>query len=143
MARRVHLITLGVSDMARSRAFYETGLGLMPSSASVESTVFYQLGGGLVLSLYKMDMLAADMGIDPQAPAFGGITLAENQPSREAVDAVVARAKAAGARIVAPAKETHWGGYVAYFADPDGHVWEIAHNPHFELTPDGGLQLPG
>src|SRR5690606_13576807 len=101
------------------------------------------LDGGLVLSLYENAMLCADLGLEPQSPRFGGITLAQNQPSRTAVDALLARAADAGARIVAPAGETHWGGYVAYFADPDGHVWEIAHNPHFTLTPDCGLQLPG
>jgi hypothetical protein len=141
MEQRLSLITLGVADLARSRRFYEQGLGWTPSSAGNENVVFFQLGG-IALSLYGRASLAEDARLEDRGGGFGGITLAYNTRAREEVDAVLARAEAAGARILKPAEEAFWGGYSGYFADPDGHPWEVAWNPHFTLLPDGGLSLP-
>ena len=141
MEQRLSLITLGVADLARSRRFYEQGLGWAPSSAGNENVVFFQLGG-IALSLYGRASLAEDARLEDRGGGFGGITLAYNTRTREDVDAVLARAKAAGARILKPAEEAFWGGYSGYFADPDGHPWEVAWNPHFTLLPDGSLSLP-
>jgi uncharacterized protein len=143
MDQRVSLITLGVDDLARSKAFYEA-LGWR--CKEVEETVFVQAGGSAVV-LWGREKLAEDAGIEDArtsgaADGFGGIALAQNVRSREEVDEIVAAATAAGATITKPAAETFYGGYAAYFADPDGHLWEIAHNPGFTLTDDGSLVLP-
>lgn len=143
MEPRLSLVTLGVEDLARSRRFYEQGLGWKPSSAGDhENVVFYPLGG-MALALYGRAALAADANLkDTGSNGFGGITLAHNVRTREEVDAVLARARQAGARILKPAQDVFWGGYSGYFADPDGHPWEVAWNPHFKLAADGSLQLP-
>jgi catechol 2,3-dioxygenase-like lactoylglutathione lyase family enzyme len=137
--QRVSLITLGVADLARARRFYEA-LGWQ--CQEVEETVFVQAGGSAVV-LWAREKLAEDAGIeDTGSDGFGGIGLAQNVRSREEVDEIVAAAEAAGATITKPPAETFYGGYAAYFADPDGHLWEIAHNPGFTLTEDGSLVLP-
>jgi uncharacterized protein len=137
--QQVSLITLGVADLAAARRFYEA-LGW--TCKEVEETVFVQAGGSAVV-LWSREKLAADAGIeDTGSDGFGGIALAQNVRSREEVDEVIAAAAAAGATITKPAAETFYGGYAAYFADPDGHLWEIAHNPAFTLTEDGSLVLP-
>jgi uncharacterized protein len=144
MEPRISLVTLGVADLARSRRFYEDGLGWRPSAASVATTVFYQLGG-LALALYGRAALAAGSGLGAEAASgsgFGGIALAHNVRTRGEVDAVLAEAERAGGRVLAPAKTAEWGGYTGCFADPDGHVWEIAWNPHFALDAAGALRLP-
>ncbi|MBS1677994.1 MAG: VOC family protein [Actinobacteria bacterium] len=139
MDQRVSLITLGVADVGVARRFYEA-LGW--ECKEVEDTVFVQAGGSAVV-LWGREKLAADAGVeDAGAGGFGGIALAQNVRSREEVDEVLAAAAAAGARITKPAAETFYGGYAAYFADLDGHLWEIAHNPGFTLTDDGALILP-
>lgn len=148
MEQRLSLITLGVADLARSRRFYEQGLGWTPSPASQEAIAFYQLGGqtgGMALALYGRDALAEDAHLAESGPTsgFGGITLAHNVRSREAVDALMDRAAQAGARVLKPAQDVFWGGYSGYFADPDGHPWEVCWNPHFPLAEDGSLRLPG
>lgn len=102
---------------------------------------FYQVGS-LGLALYPKDLLAKDAQLDPAGTGFGGITLAYNAPNRGQVDAVMALAERAGAKILKPAQDAFWGGYSGYFADPDGYPWEVAWNPHFELRPDGSLVLP-
>jgi catechol 2,3-dioxygenase-like lactoylglutathione lyase family enzyme len=141
MEPRLSLITLGVADVARSRRFYEA-LGWKASGASVASTAFFQLGP-LVLSLYSRAALAEDSGLVDRGPSgFGGIGLAHNVRSRDEVDAVLAHAAAAGARITKPAFDAAWGGYIGTFTDPDGHPWEVAWNPHFRLHDDGRLELP-
>jgi catechol 2,3-dioxygenase-like lactoylglutathione lyase family enzyme len=140
MEPRISLVTLGVSDVGRSRRFYEA-LGWKASGASVEGTVFFQLGG-MVLSLFGRDALAEDAGLSSHGSGFGGITLAQNVSSEEAVDQLLAEAERAGARILKPAQRAFWGGYTGYFADPDGHPWEIAWNPGFTLEPNGRLRLP-
>ncbi|SCL34920.1 hypothetical protein GA0074692_3958 [Micromonospora pallida] len=139
MEQRISLITLGVTDLARARAFYER-LGWR--GQEVEETVFLQVGG-LAVVLWGRDKLAEDAGItDRGGDGFGGITLAHNVRTRDEVDGVLAEAADAGATITQPARETFYGGYAGCFADPDGHVWEIAHNPGFTLAPDGSLTLP-
>jgi len=137
--QRVSLITLGVADLAAARRLYEA-LGWQ--CKEVEETVFVQAGGSAVV-LWGREKLAADAGVeDTGSDGFGGIALAQNVRSREEVDAVIAAAEAAGATITKPAAETFYGGYAVYFADLDGHLWEIAHNPGFTLTEDGSLVLP-
>lgn len=140
MDRRLNVVTLGVADVARARGFYES-LGFRASSASQPEVCFLQLGP-MVLSLYGRAELAADAKVADTPPGFDGITLAQNQPSRAAVDVVMAQAAAAGARITSPARDVFWGGYAGYFADPDGHLWEIAWNPFFPLDSAGAVQLP-
>ena len=139
MEQRVSLITLGVDDVGAARGFYEA-LGW--ECGEVEETVFVQAGGSAIV-LWGRAKLADDAGIeDAGSDGFGGIALAQNVHSREEVDAVLAAAREAGATITKPAAETFYGGYAGYFADPDGHLWEIAHNPGFTLKDDGSLVLP-
>jgi uncharacterized protein len=139
MESRISLITLGVADLSRSRTFYET-LGW--HGDEVEETYFAQAGGSAFV-LWSRAKLAADAGVtDDGRDGFGGITLTYNARSREEVDAILDDARSAGATVTKPAAETFYGGYAGYFADPDGHLWEIAHNPGFTLTDDGSLVLP-
>ncbi|MFJ8667725.1 VOC family protein [Streptomyces sp. NPDC093600] len=139
MEQRISLITLGVTDLARARAFYES-LGWR--GQEVEETVFFQ-AGGLGLVLWGRDKLAADCGV-PATPTdgFGGIALAHNVRSPAEVDALLTAAHQAGATVTRPAASTSYGGYAGVFLDPDGHAWEIAHNPGFPLADDGTLTLP-
>jgi uncharacterized protein len=143
MEQRLSLVTLGVADLARSRRFYEEGLGWRASGASTGEVAFFQLGG-IALALWGREALAEDARLPGPGPGggFGGIALAHNVRTREEVDAVLARARAAGGRVLRPGEDASWGGYTGYFADPDGHLWEVAWNPHFTLREDGGLQLP-
>ncbi len=140
MDQRVSLITLGVSDLRRSRTFYEA-LGWR--GHEVQETVFFQ-AGGLAVVLWDRAKLAADAGVLDRRTdgSFDGIALAHNVRSRDEVDMLVRSAEEAGARISRPATETFYGGYAGCFADPDGHIWEIAYNPGFALAEDGTLQLP-
>ena len=139
MEQRISLITLGVSDVGRARAFYER-LGW--HGHEVEETVFFQAGGA-VLVLWGRDKLAEDAGVEDENPgSFGGLALAHNVRSRAEVDEVLAAAATAGADITRAARATFYGGYAGCFTDLDGHVWEIAFNPGFTLEPDGSLVLP-
>ncbi len=138
MEQRVSLITLGVRDLGRARAFYEA-LGWTTSAAPDDDVVFFQ-AGGMIVSLWDRDRLAEDTRVD-DAGGWGGITLAQNVRSPAEVDAVLAEAKAAGARIARPGAETFWDGYSGAFLDPDGHAWEVAHNPHWTLASDGTVAL--
>jgi predicted lactoylglutathione lyase len=138
MEQRVSLITLGVADVAASRAFYER-LGWIVAM-DVQETVFFQIGGS-VLTLWSRDKLAEDSGVSDNG-GWGGITLAHNVRSREEVDAIIEGARRAGATITREPAETFYGGYAGVFTDPDGHPWEIAHNPGFELLEHGSLRLP-
>ncbi len=139
MEQRLSVVTLGVADLARARRFYEQGLGWRRANES-EEIVFYQIGG-VVLALYPRAALAEDAQLFDAGRGFGGITLAYNVREREQVDAVLKEAAAAGATILKSAREVFWGGYSGYFADPDGHPWEVAWNPHWTLGPDGGVIL--
>jgi predicted lactoylglutathione lyase len=136
------LITLGVADLAGATAFY-TRLGFARSSASNDHVTFMK-AGGLVLSLFDRRALAEDAGLAPgaNAPAgFAGVTLAHNVSSEAQVDVVLAEAVAAGARLIKPGQKVFWGGYSGYFADLDGHLWEVAHNPFFPLDDQGQVQI--
>ncbi|WP_104018268.1 VOC family protein [Roseovarius nitratireducens] len=137
--QRVTLITLGVADLDRARAFY-AALGWTPAAAQDE-VVFYQMNG-LVLGLFGKSDLAADQGRPGAALGTGAMTLAQNFPTEAEVDAAYDRAIAAGATALKRPEKVFWGGYSGYFADPDGHVWELAMNPFWPLAPDGSLTLP-
>ena len=139
MEQRVSLITLGVADLARSRSFYEQ-LGWRGQEA--DSTVFFQAGGQAVV-LWAREKVSADAAIDDDGTCtFAGILLAHNVRSRDEVDRVVSDAAQAGAEVTKAPSETFYGGYAGFFRDPDGHVWEVAHNPGFTLNSDGTLTLP-
>ena len=140
MEPRLSLVTLGVADVARSRIFYER-LGFKASSASNENVTFFE-AGGVVLGLFGRSALAQDASVSEEGSGFAGVALAHNARSEADVDAILAEAAAAGARIVKPAHRVFWGGWSGYFADPDGHLWEVAHNPFFPLDSAGRLQLP-
>jgi hypothetical protein len=138
MEQRVSLVTLGVSDLGRSRAFYEA-LGWTTGAEPDADVVFFQ-AGGLIVALWDRAQLAEDSVVqDPGG--WGGITLAHNVRSPGEVDAVLAEAAAAGATIGRPGAETDWGGYSGIFVDPDGHPWEVAHNPGWTLAEDGSIRL--
>ncbi len=139
MEQRLSVITLGVADLARARAFYEA-LGWTTGAAPEDDVVFFQ-AGGMVLALWGRDQLAADSGVTEDPGGWGGITLAHNVGSPDEVDAVIEEARAAGARIAREGGPTFWGGYSGAFADPDGHPWEVAHNPHWTLEADGSVRL--
>jgi uncharacterized protein len=136
--QRLSLITLGVTDLARARAFYEA-LGWTSGAQSEDDVVFFQAGGAIV-ALWGRDQLAEDTVIDDNG-GWGGITLAHNVRSPAEVDSVLAEAEAAGATIARPGADTFWGGYSGVFFDPDGHPWEVAHNPHWTLHDDGSISL--
>jgi catechol 2,3-dioxygenase-like lactoylglutathione lyase family enzyme len=134
----VSLITLGVDDVAVARTFYER-LGWRVG-LDLEETVFFQIGGS-ILTLWGREKLATDSGV-ADGGGWGGVTLAHNVGSRAEVDRVLEQARSAGARITREPAETFYGGYAGVFLDPDGHPWEVAHNPGFELADDGALRLP-
>lgn len=139
MEQRLSLVTLGVADLARSRRFYEDGLGWTKNNAEDE-VAFYQLNG-LVLALWTRPDLAEDANIADTGAAFGGMALAFNTRSHDEVDEILAEAAAAGGTIAKPAKEVVWGGYSGYFADPDGHAWEVAWNPGWAIDESGHISL--
>jgi predicted enzyme related to lactoylglutathione lyase len=141
MQPRVSLITLGVRDLPRARAFYEQGMGWPVSSASNESVCFFQLPG-MALALYGREALAEDAHVPPEGQGFRGITLAYNTHSKAEVDAVIAHACRVGGTLLKPAQDVFWGGYSGYFADPEGHLWEVAWNPFFPLDAGGAVRLP-
>jgi len=136
--QRVSVITLGTTDLARSRAFYEA-LGWHSGCEPGSDVVFFQ-SGGMVLALWDSEKLAEDSGVSI-GTGYGGVTLARNVASAADVDALMARAEAAGATVTRAPGPTFWGGYSGVFADPDGHPWEVAHNPHWTLHSDGGVEL--
>ena len=138
MEQRVSLVTLGVRDLARARAFYEA-LGWKTGAEPGDDVVFFQ-AGCMVVALWGRDKLAEDSGVE-DAGGWGGVTLAHNVGSPAEVDAVMREAEAAGARITRSAVATSWGGYSGAFADPEGHAWEVAHNPHWTLAEDGSIRI--
>ena len=141
MKPRINLVTLGVADIAVSRAFYET-LGFKASPAGNESVAFFD-ASGVVLGIYGHDALAEDASMESSpAPKFRGVSLAWNAESEAAVDAIFAHAVKSGAGPVKQPKKVFWGGYSGYFSDPDGHLWEVALNPFFPLNGRGQIELP-
>jgi uncharacterized protein len=136
--QRVSVITLGVSDLERARAFYE-GLGWTTGAEPGDDVVFFQ-AGDMVLALWDRERLAADSCVE-DSPGWGGVTLALNFGSAAEVDATIEEARGAGAAIGREPAATFWGGYSGVFLDPDGHPWEVAHNPHWQVTEDGGIRL--
>lgn len=138
MEQRLSLVTLGVADLDASLRFYEA-LGWQRGNDNPH-VVFFQLNA-MVMALWSRTALAEDAGLAVNERGFGGIALAYNARSKEEVDAVLSEADRAGARILKPAEETFWGGYSGYFADPDGHPWEVAWNPGWTIGEDGGVRL--
>lgn len=138
MEQRLSLVTLGVADLARARAFYEA-LGWTPVDPGDDDVVFFQ-AGGIVVALWGREQLAEDSAVTDTG-GWGGITLAHNVRSPAEVDAVIRQAAAAGGDVRRSGAETSWGGYSGLFADPDGHPWEVAHNPGWGLADDGSVIL--
>ena len=133
MKPKIGLVTLGVRDLKRALAFYRDGLGWPTHAYNPEADMVFFSLEGTWLALYPRDKLAEDAQV-PDGQGFGGITLAHNEASPEQVDAAYAKAVAAGAKAIKPPSKAFWGGYSGYFADPDGHMWEIAFNPFMDLT---------
>ncbi len=138
MPQWISNITLGVEDLARARAFYEA-MGFRDGVSPDGEVVFFQ-DGGLVFALWSRELLTAEAGVEDLG-GFGGVSLAHNVHSPEDVDRVLAEAESAGGRITRPARTMEWGGYSGAFADPDGHAWEVAHNPGWPLAQDGSVSL--
>jgi len=139
MEQRISIVTLGTADMGRACAFWEA-MGLERKAKKTPTMAFFKLGG-IVLGIYPFDKLAEDCHL-PGGPPAGATTIAYNARSEAEVDAVLAEAVAAGATLHVPAHKAFWGGYSGYFLDPDGHPWEVAHNPFFPLADDGAVILP-
>jgi uncharacterized protein len=137
--QRLSLVTLGVFDFGRARRFYEA-LGWQTGAALGADVVFFR-AGGTVLALWGRGELAEDSGVE-DGGGWGGVTLAHNVRSPEEVDSVLAEAERAGATITRAAGQAFWGGYTGVFTDPDGHAWEVAHNPRWTFAADGGVVLP-
>jgi catechol 2,3-dioxygenase-like lactoylglutathione lyase family enzyme len=138
MEQRLSLVTLGVADLTRSRAFY-AALGWKTDAGPDDDVAFFQ-AGGMIIALWGRAELAADSGVEDSG-GWGGVTLAHNVGSPAEVDAVLGEAEAAGAAIARPGADTFWGGYSGVFLDPDRHPWEVAHNPHWTLRADGSVSL--
>jgi catechol 2,3-dioxygenase-like lactoylglutathione lyase family enzyme len=138
MEQRLSLVTLGVRDLARARAFYEA-LGWSGESPPSGDVVFFQ-AGGMIVALWGRDELAVDSTVE-DAGGWGGVTVAHNVASPAEVDAVLEEAAAAGGTIGRPGAPTSWGGYSGIFIDPEGHPWEVAHNPYWTLAEDGSIFL--
>lgn len=140
MQPRLNIITLGVKDLDQAIRFYRDGLGWPMSSASVGDFALFKLATGTALALYPRNLLAEDANLQDSG-GFGGVTVAQNVATREEVDAALSDAVRAGGSLLKTAREAAWGGYSGYFADPDGHPWEVAWNPFFKLQ-EGKLVLP-
>lgn len=139
MKPRITVLTIGVDDLKRSLTFYRDGLGLGTEGVIGEefeygAVVFFDLQNGMKLALWPRKSIAHDTGIARQKPSATEFTMGHNVNSKEEVDAVMAQAKEAGAKIIKPAQKTFWGGYAGYFQDPDGHLWEIVRNPAWEIS---------
>jgi uncharacterized protein len=141
MRQRLSLLTLGVHDIARARRFYEDGLGWHRDSGQ-DDVAFYQ-SGTMVFALYEWSKLAEDAGVSAEGTGFRGVTLAHNVGSKDEVRAVIDEARRAGAEIRIEPRDTFWGGYSGYFADPDGHLWEVAWNPFWTVDGEGNVRLGG
>jgi uncharacterized protein len=141
MRQKLNLITLGVENFERAISFYEKGLGWKKSSASQGDIAFFPLGG-MVLALYPKNLLAEDVAVNAKGTGFAGITISYNAKSEKEVDEVLKEVEKLGATIIKPAQKVFWGGYSGYFKDPEGHVFEVAHNPFWEFDENDNLKLP-
>jgi predicted lactoylglutathione lyase len=139
MEQRISLITLGVSDLAQARGFYE-GVGWTTAASPDDDIVFFQ-AGGMVIALWDRAKLAEDSAVSDNG-GWGGTTLAICLRSRDEVDRVMEQAREAGGKVGREPAETFWGGYSGLFIDPDGHPWEVAHNPDWTIEDDGSVTLP-
>jgi uncharacterized protein len=140
MRQKLSIITLGVSDLARSIAFYRDGLKWTTAYKEGEGIAWFPIGG-VVLALYPREGLAEDAMVSAQGSGFTGITLAHNTKSEAEADAVLAEVAALGMKIVKPAQKVFWGGYSGYFADPDGYLWEVAYNPYSVFDEQDNLKF--
>lgn len=140
MEQKLHIITLGVRDFKTSVEFYSTKLGWKSTASSSDDITFFQ-AGGVVLAIYPREKLAEDAVVEPDGSGFAGFTLAFNARSEAEVDKIIADLKSQGVKIIKQPQKVFWGGYSAYFADPDGNRWEVAYNPFFEFGEDGNLKL--
>jgi len=140
MDQHVHIVTLGVRNLAASKQFYSETLGWKPSGASNEGIAFFQ-AGGIVLALFPREELANDALVEPEGNGFAGFTLAYNARSESQVDEIIADLKSKGVKILKEPQKVFWGGYSSYFADPDGNCWEVAYNPFFPFDENGNLKL--
>ena len=141
MRQKLNIVTLGVEDLERSLKFYRDGLGWKPSSASNENIAFFQMGG-VAIALYPPEKLVEDVKTNSGSSGFSGITLAYKAKDEEEVDKVLKEVESLGATIVKKAEKVFWGGYSGYFADFDGHLWEVAWNPFFKFDESDNLVLP-
>lgn len=137
---RMSLVTLGVENLAAAVAFYEK-MGLQRRMKKAEGVAFFE-AGGVVLSIYSREALAKDLKIENTKSGFSGVTLAYNVPTEAEVDLVLGAAQKAGGKILKEADRIFWGGYIGYFADPEGHIWEVAHNPGFSFDDRGHVVVP-
>jgi uncharacterized glyoxalase superfamily protein PhnB len=138
MKQRITVLTIGVDDLKKSLKFYRDGLGLETQGIVGEefeygAVVFFDLQNGIKLALYPRESLARDANIPQTPPSATELSIGHNVNSKKEVDAIMAQAKKAGAKIIKPAQKTFWGGYAGYFQDPDGHLWEIAWNPAWKI----------
>ena len=140
MEQRLSLMTLAVADMARARAFYETGLGWKPVFTT-DDVAFYQMNG-LIFGLYLRSEMAKDGHFRDDGATYSGMAMAYNARSEAEVDDIFATVQKAGAHIQKPPQKVNWGGYSGYFLDPDGHPWEVAYNPFWTITKDGHMIIP-
>lgn len=141
MEPRISIVTVGVTDLERAIDFYEA-MGLSAGMKVPGDVAFFQMGG-ILLALWPREKLAADAGVENSRPGFSGIALAYNTRSNEEVNEVLEAAEKAGGTIVKPAQKAFWGGWYGYFADTEGNLWEVAHNPDFPLDAEGRISLPG
>jgi uncharacterized glyoxalase superfamily protein PhnB len=137
---RLSLVTLGVEDLARAIRFYEA-MGLQRRMKNAEGVAFFE-AGGTVISLFIRQDMAKDANVENSKPGFSGVALAYNVATEAEVELVLEAAKAAGGKILKPAQRAFWGGFYGHFADPEGHIWEVAHNPGFSFDEHGALVVP-
>lgn len=144
MDQRISIITLGVRDLQKSRAFYDAlGWEMATSDEEAQNIVTYNMSNGMVLGLFGTEALAEDAHVPADGSGFRGVTIAYNVETKDDVARVLAEAESAGGKIVKPAQDVFWGGHSGYFADPDGHLWEVAYNPFSALGPNGEFQWGG
>lgn len=140
MRQKLNLITLGTEDFSRSLDFYEKGLGWKKSEKSMDGLALFDLGG-IILALHPREELAADTSLPYQPSTFSGLTISHNTRSEKEVDEILEKVAALGGRIVKPVQKVYWGGYSGYFKDLDGHLFEVAYNPFWELDEKGNVIL--